>query len=181
MYMLTNKKLENKIRFLQIGFVALFLVTIGVLLFVLMRPADGTEIKATVGYPTDGMVDTLYPVNSIYISTDSINPGDKFGGTWVVYGSGRTLVGVNAGDVEFSTVGKTGGAKTHTLTVAEMPSQNHTAYYATGYATGGTSNALFYIPVPTQPAPNVIANTGGSGAHNNVQPYITVYFWKRTN
>jgi microcystin-dependent protein len=47
-------------------------------------------------------------------------------GTWAAFGAGRVLVGLDAGDVDFDTVEETGGAKTHTLTVDEMPSHTHT-------------------------------------------------------
>ena len=40
--------------------------------------------------------------------------------------SGRTAVGLDSTQTEFNTLGKTGGNKTHTLTVAEMPSHTHT-------------------------------------------------------
>lgn len=67
----------------------------------------------------------VYPVGSIYISTSSENPGNIYGGTWEEYGKGRTLVGVDSNDSDFSTVEKLGGEKTHTLTIDEMPSHNH--------------------------------------------------------
>jgi microcystin-dependent protein len=67
----------------------------------------------------------LYPVGSVYLSTTATNPSAYFGGTWVAYGQGRVLVGVDAADPDFDAAGKTGGAKTHTLTVAEMPSHTH--------------------------------------------------------
>lgn len=39
---------------------------------------------------------------------------------------GKVAVGMDSGQIEFNALGKTGGAKTHTLTTAEMPSHNHT-------------------------------------------------------
>src|SRR5690606_38823591 len=74
----------------------------------------------------DNLIDVVYPVGSIYISTVDTNPGTVFGvGTWVAFGTGRTIVGVDTDQTEFDTVEKTGGAKTHTLTTAEMPSHTH--------------------------------------------------------
>lgn len=70
--------------------------------------------------------DKIYPVGSIYLSTSSTNPSTHFGGTWVAWGSGRVPVGVNTGDSDFSAAEKTGGAKTVTLTTAQMPSHTHT-------------------------------------------------------
>lgn len=94
----------------------------------------------------------IYPVGSIYMSASSTNPGMLFGGTWVAWGQGRVPVGVNADDTAYSGSDKTGGSATvtpsgsvadatqggtisdttaggtvggHTLTVAEMPSHNH--------------------------------------------------------
>lgn len=67
-----------------------------------------------------------YPVGSIYMSTSSTNPGSLFGGTWVAWGSGKVPVGINTSDGDFNTVEKTGGAKTVSLTTAQMPSHNHT-------------------------------------------------------
>ena len=55
----------------------------------------------------------LYPIGSIYMTTDStINPSSFFGGTWVSWGSGKVPVGVNPNDGDFNTAEKTGGAKT---------------------------------------------------------------------
>lgn len=69
---------------------------------------------------------SVYPVGSIYLSVNSTNPSSYFGGTWVAWGSGRVPVGVNTGDGDFNTVEKQGGAKTVTLTTAQMPSHTHT-------------------------------------------------------
>lgn len=69
---------------------------------------------------------TVYPVGSIYMSVKSTNPSTYFGGTWVAWGSGRVPVGINTSDTNFSTVEKTGGAATVTLTASQMPSHTHT-------------------------------------------------------
>lgn len=72
------------------------------------------------------LVGVMYPVGSIYMSVKNTNPSTYFGGTWVAWGAGRVPVGVNASDSNFSTVEKTGGASTVTLTASQMPSHTHT-------------------------------------------------------
>jgi microcystin-dependent protein len=68
-----------------------------------------------------------WPVGSIFISTVATDPATLLGGgTWVAFGTGRVLVGIDAGQTEFDTVLETGGAKTHTLTTAEIPVHAHT-------------------------------------------------------
>ena len=67
----------------------------------------------------------IFPVGSIYMAVVSTNPSSFFGGTWTAFGTGRTVVGIDAGQTEFDTVEETGGAKTHTLTTSEMPSHTH--------------------------------------------------------
>ena len=141
----------------------------------------------------------VYPVGSIYISTSSENPGNIYGGTWEEYGKGRTLVGVDSSDSDFSTVEKLGGEKTHTLTIDEMPSHNHVERMfldQSGYSSVKPAGYAYYI-YSTQSS-NVITwasaqisnmnfwrigdteDKGGSQAHNILQPYITTYMWKRT-
>ena len=74
-----------------------------------------------------GVIDLVYPVGSIYISTVSTNPGTLLGqGTWIAFATGKTLVGIDSADTDFDTVEETGGSKTHTLTVDEIPSHTHT-------------------------------------------------------
>jgi microcystin-dependent protein len=77
-----------------------------------------TDLKAA-------LVDLLYPVGCIKITISSTNPGTYLGGTWSAFGSGRVPVGYDSGQTEFDTDEETGGAKTHTLTTAEMPSHTH--------------------------------------------------------
>ena len=90
-------------------------------------------------------------------------------------------VGVDTSQTEFNTIEKVGGSTTHTLTNAQMPNHTHGLPSNIGYYVGGGGQFSF----------NSVSggngnfwnnNTGGSGssaAHNNLQPYITVYFWKR--
>lgn len=141
---------------------------------------DVTNIKN--GNNIENIMLANYPVGSIYFSVDSANPSTKFGGTWVAWGAGRVPVCVDTTDVNFNAVEKIGGEKTHTLTVNEMPPHAH------GFDVGGT---ISYTEKGVQTGSgascpqltgggNATTQTGGGQAHNNLQPYITCYMWKRT-
>lgn len=68
---------------------------------------------------------SVYPVGAIYMSVNSKNPSELFGGTWVRWGAGRVPVSVNESGTEFKTVEKTGGSTTVKLTASQIPSHNH--------------------------------------------------------
>jgi hypothetical protein len=147
----------------------------------------------------------LYPVGSIYINaTNATNPATLLGfGTWVAFGAGRVPVGFNGSDPLFDTAEETGGSKdaivvshTHTATSSSAvtdPGHTHTANIvneilagggfstvrpvAPGSGTIGMTTSTTGISVATS---TTIASTGSSGTNANLQPYITVYMWKRT-
>lgn len=124
------------------------------------------------------ILNMIYPVGSIFISTSSANPATTMGGTWTRYGQGRVLVGVNESDTDFSTAGKTGGEKTHLQTVDEMPSHAH------GFRGGGENNYVRVEPSSTYGysgnSDKTTNATGGNKPFNIMQPYITTYMWLRT-
>lgn len=171
-------------------------------------PQGGTGATNETGIVANiktALINAIYPVGSIYMSVSSTNPSSIFGGTWVAWGAGRVPVGVASGDTNFGSVEQTGGEKTHTLTTEEMPAHYHIPsrgeyngsnfYFTTnaslgttevtrrgvassssasgGYAMTSTNSGLIY----DAPQTNTV---GGGGAHNNIQPYITCYMWKRT-
>jgi len=145
-----------------------------------------------------------WPVGSIFLSVVNTSPGDLLGvGTWVAFGEGRMPVGFNASDTDYNAAEKIGGAKTVTLTEAQIPSHTHTqnshnhtqnsfAPRIINSGTAGTvgvqgasaaSNANASNSATTatnQVATAVNQATGGGQAHSNVPPYITVYMFKRT-
>ena len=127
-------------------------------------------------YYLNNLLDNIYPVGSIFISTVNTNPSTYFGGTWERI-KGRFLL---AADDSTYTLGATGGEATHTLTVAEMPSHNHEAVSTSGSDRG---LALYPFSMITQnyrlADDNVIRPTGGNQPHNNMPPYLVVYIWKR--
>jgi len=100
----------------------------------------------------------------------------QFGGTWEVYGAGSVLVCKDA-TTDFDTIGETGGAKTHTLSIDEMPSHDHNANY--GDTVDGDGTGYRFSNTNGNNA-SIILNKGGGQAHNNLQPYIVVYRYRRT-
>ncbi|MBR6984158.1 MAG: hypothetical protein IKH75_11665 [Ruminococcus sp.] len=123
----------------------------------------------------------VYPVGTIYTSVSNANPGTIFGGTWVAFGSGKTLVGVDTSDTDFNTVQKTGGEKKHQLTIDEMPRHNHDKLKLRWNTATGANAVYGSNGSGTGEAYDEQAYEGGDQPHNIVQPYITVYFWKRVS
>lgn len=119
-----------------------------------------------------------FPINYVMITADNVNPSSWAGGTWEVFATGKTLIGVDSAQNEFDSVLKTGGEKTHTLTIDEMPEHgftisttNSSSTYTDGYImTGG------YVKTHDIN----LGSVGGNQPHNNLPPYITVYFWRKT-
>lgn len=133
------------------------------------------------------LANSMWPVGAIFISAVSTNPGTLLGfGTWTQFGQGRVLVGYNASDSDFDSLLGTGGAKTVTLTASQIPSHLHriSAYEInqTGASTGGNISAVTYKEGKSSWASTTFStNSVGSGqSHNNLQPYIVVYMWRRT-
>lgn len=140
------------------------------------------------------LLQVVYPVGALYLSTAATSPATLFGfGTWVQV-KDRFLLA--SGDTYAA--GTTGGEATHTLTTAEMPAHDHglkadgnNDTYSWGWGDGlgtvnipGTSavagqssaNGLFTY----QNAYNSTDRSGGGEAHNNMPPYLAVYVWQRT-
>jgi microcystin-dependent protein len=94
---------------------------------------------------------------------------------------GRTPIHVGAGH----TLGERGGEQAHTLSTAEMPDHTHPLAAAADNSTtnvpGGNtlaSAANLYGSVAnlTTLTPTTVQNTGGSQAHLNMQPFLTITF-----
>lgn len=111
----------------------------------------------------------MYPVGSVYITYNNVNPGTFIGGTWVQFGQGRTLIGQgtgNDGSTSMSfTANNTGGKYNHSM------SRNDIGYTYYGALLNSNGNQM------------------GVHDHNSdmkkakiplLQPYITVFFWRRT-
>jgi len=135
------------------------------------------------------IADQVYPIGSIFTTVtayaNSAAVVAAIGGTtWVAFAAGKMLIGLDSGDTDFDTVEQTGGAKTHTLSTAEMPSHNHSngSYTKLGISNGSnttqgvdsSSGELNLINTAD------IQATGGGTAHSIMNPYIAVYMWKRT-
>lgn len=114
----------------------------------------------------------IFPVGAIYISTTNTNPSKYFVGSWENFGKGRTLVGVDPDDEEFGISNKIGGEKTHVLVNEELPENALIDF-------GEFDSTFGWHTSETQTGYRANANSNGGIAHNNMQPYITVYFWKR--
>ena len=139
------------------------------------------------------LFDLVYPVGSVYIAFNDINPSTLFGGTWErIQNTFLWAVGSDGQDL-----GLRGGEAEHTLTASEMPSHNgHLSAGIAGTSPFGKGNYKGYLNSSTMTAAgdfgrgwNVYLGNemhpdseaaGGGQPHNNMPPFIQVSMWKRT-
>lgn len=146
---------------------------------------SGKVVSGDLEITKIALLNLFYPVGSIYISISSSNPSYTMGGTWQRFANGKTLVGVDEYDSDFNSPNRTGGEKAHQTTVEEMPSHAHQfnteaagSPIALGWENGNNSAMRAKLGNYTLGLPTT--SVGGNKPHNNLQPYITVYMWRRT-
>ena len=105
-----------------------------------------------------------------------------YGGTWVAWGTGRVPVGVDPNDSDFNAPNKTGGSKTVTLTLEQIPSHKH------GFSSGrwlwaeraGGGDIINSQSETSYRFDRETTAKGGGKSHQNLQPFMTIYMWRRT-
>ena len=151
-------------------------------------------------YRLPSIVDAIYPVGSIYMNVNNVDPSQIFGGTWVqiedtfLLAAGQTYA-----------AGATGGESSHTLTKEELPTEHMTFRRIYNTADGSMIDVMassetdgsIGVADGTQGRPNINFHAatisglttgqkamqytyGGNQAHNNMPPYLAVYVWRRT-
>lgn len=132
-----------------------------------------------------------HPVGSYYFSDKSTSPADLFGGTWEALPAGYTLIAQGSGTDDFGSFNYVAGTKygerMHKLTTDEMPSHHHQydrkpkSFSNTKlYDDGPQSNCIQSAQRASNDEIASTLDSGGNIPHNNIQPSIGAYGWKRT-
>ena len=153
---------------------------------------------STGGGIKEALLDYIYPVGSIYMSANNVNPGTFLGGTWTQITDKFLLA---AGSTY--TAGSTGGSSTKTIAKANLPSYNltvtdpgHTHSYNDYYATSSSKKTwdinktassvtsvsnTYTSRTSGSKTTGITVSSGGSGTAMDIMPpYEVVYTWKRT-
>ena len=168
---------------------------------------DGSIDKVHIA--AGALTDLVYPVGSIFTTVTNYGSSSAVvtaigGTTWTAFGSGRVLVGQNSSDSNFNVVEEEGGSSTVTLSQAQM---NHTHQWNKRISDTNTDRNFikmqdvtntnrdvsfdasgnnqdytdeFELRQDTFTSVNQAVSGGSVTAHNNLQPYVVVYMWKRT-
>ena len=148
--------------------------------------AEINAAKDEINAVKDEIKRTTTHVGQIILST-TLNTAAKvkniYGGNWEAFGAGKVLIGAGSNGGRSFTAGSTGGEYTHTLTINEMPSHTHTVtdwYFKrnTGDQLGNTHGDELLGNTYTT---STTSASGSGGAHNNMQPYVVVYMWRRVS
>lgn len=143
----------------------------------------------------DKLLDRMYPVYSIYISTRSTSPASLYGGSWERYRTGRALFSASDTDPDFA-AGKTGGSKTHEVRVrlgniyglAGISSTNDLSGISVdgGKTYSGFRNYNGKQTVDSARgmdgsfAPMQVEFYSAIGNLPTMDPYVSVFIWRRT-
>lgn len=139
---------------------------------------DGRNINGILNFVGENFLSLVYPVGSIYISANNVNPATLFGGTWQQIKDTFLL----AAGSEYN-LGSSGGEAEHLLTGDEIPAHTHKSPVQ-GYATSGGATGTAPWGLRAESGRTEVEyrtrNSGGGQPHNNMPPYIAVNIWKRT-
>lgn len=157
--------------------------------------ADNTYTKQETYTKTEveqKIIDTVYPVGSIYMSVNNVDPATFLSGTTWELIKGKFLLGHDDTVIwdttvtppvqrEFFPLGQTGGEASHALTVEELPSHSHSIGLPLGNSGAVASGTGASVFKETSSSYGYNTNAVGSGyPHNNMPPYLVVNMWKRT-
>jgi len=119
----------------------------------------------------------IYPVGSLYFNAnDGTNPSILLGfGNWEKFGKGKVPVGHDPDDTDFYTAEETGGAKTHTLTEAEIPSHSHDSGSLSNNSTGAHTHT-FSDTSSSSGYHSHSGSTNITGNHNHVYNAIEYHY-----
>lgn len=133
------------------------------------------------GIPADNVQDAInkiflkmFPIGALYMTATDTNPGTFLGGTWERWGAGRVPVGYDSTDSNFDAAEKTGGSKTKTLDITEIPSHNHSVgAHSHGlnshkHSVGAHSHGL---NSHTHSIPELTGSTTSTGSHTHYLEY----------
>lgn len=138
-----------------------------------------------VQHLVDKMLDRMYPVDSIYISTNSTSPASLYGGSWERYGTGRALISASDTDSDF-TAGTTGGSKTHSHNPGtlgaqvSLEGQNTVVRRVRLSSFKGDARKIGDVYGGSFDATWGAAIVGHSDPASSMEPYVAVYVWRRT-
>lgn len=174
-----------------------------------LKSSEGEKQTITIprGASMNDIVNLIYPVGAIYLSTSAVSPGTLFGGTWqrlenrMLIGAGSSYnVGSTGGSTDAVVVSHyhgipalsgtaTGGNHTHSASRnlwAQLENYGQVTPAASGGANManilGRGNFLEHSGSLTMSVTTYGNNTGwsgASGAGKNMPPYLAVYMWKR--
>lgn len=94
---------------------------------------------------------------------------------------GKAVFGYDAAQTEFNAVGKTGGEKTHILTVNEIPAHRHNLNGRYGTDTPSSSGTAFGLPLTSAGTTSrnyvdALSNAGGGAGHNTLPPFAVMKY-----
>lgn len=134
-------------------------------------------IKDNFNILIDELNSNMYPIGTGFIAYNDTDYTNHLGFKWERTLLGKTPVGKND-EEEFNLIGKTGGEKTHIMTIEESAKHKHKMkeikysgvidkFLGRDGQAGYTAGEYY------------TEETGGNQPHNNMQPYQVVNFWKR--
>lgn len=148
-----------------------------------------TEDDETLTVKED-IIDTIYPIDSIYITLDNRNPSEILGlGVWAKVSSGKFLAGTGTGvdrngdSLSLNTEDLEVGEYNVTLDETQIPPHQHTISTITRsqFDTTGGPNG-YGQDSPSGDGSDVTTNsTGGGASHNNIPPLFAVNIWQRVS
>ena len=123
------------------------------------------------------VIDIIYPIGSIiYNDDDNFNPNTNFGGTWELI-KGKMIIGYDDTDSDFNTLGKTGGNKTHTQTLAELAPHVHGIDANTNENAASGSGRWPWVNYESE---HFYTNSAGGGQPMDIMnPYYVANIWRR--
>lgn len=154
--------------------------------YVVNGATDTLQLSATLNGSAIATSGSQSGVHTLWASAAGVSSATTF---LIPDARGRVLVGRDGGDEQFNSIGKTGGAKTHTLTTGEMPTHSHatttdtaakalstTTSGAEAFSASGSNNYRRTAKL----SDNVTGNAGSGDAHNNLQPFLVSHMIIKT-